>query len=258
VSAGRGMRWWRRAGLVRRPWVSALTGACLLGALVLSPAPAIWGAPFGRTMPRIAATVTLVDEGGAYRALDLDAESADELAMVLGSAPETVVTVTIFRRSRAFGLIFGVAVRERSWVSARRSGDVWEGVRTPREVLDATAAALERDGASPAPAWIPRGEERRTRVLWRGIAGTAAWFAALAVFVASLGWIGDRRRARRLARLGKGACPQCGYDLRGTTGAADLARCPECGAERGGAGQADAGSWEAGSRGSGPGGERGS
>jgi hypothetical protein len=56
--------------------------------------------------------------------------------------------------------------------------------------------------------------------------GVSHWFVAglLAIAPASAGFRRIIRSRRRRARIGRGLCPACGYDLRATPG-----RCPECG-----------------------------
>lgn len=51
--------------------------------------------------------------------------------------------------------------------------------------------------------------------------GTVFWVAAVGVGLLLWGWLG---REGRRARVERGQCEHCGYDLRGTRG-----RCPECG-----------------------------
>ena len=57
------------------------------------------------------------------------------------------------------------------------------------------------------------------------VAAVPHWVPLLAA--AALPVVRGLRRRRRAARLRSGACPSCGYDLRGSPG-----RCPECGAAR--------------------------
>ena len=53
-------------------------------------------------------------------------------------------------------------------------------------------------------------------------ASSSLWLVAAAGL--AVGAVFVRRPDRRLARLRRGRCGQCNYDLRGTRG-----RCPECG-----------------------------
>lgn len=90
--------------------------------------------------------------------------------------------------------------------------------------LDAILAAYL--GAHPDLAHLAAGPVRTSRVLWPGVAHSAAAAAVGALWLGSLPWMW-RWWPRRLesSRLAAGLCPQCAYDLR--TGG--LAACPECG-----------------------------
>jgi hypothetical protein len=55
-----------------------------------------------------------------------------------------------------------------------------------------------------------------------------AWFAAAATALFPAWWFPRQRRRRQIAaRLRRGLCAHCGYDLRASPG-----KCPECGAAR--------------------------
>jgi hypothetical protein len=57
--------------------------------------------------------------------------------------------------------------------------------------------------------------------LWPGFALDTAFYGTLTFLLWSAPGV-----LRRRSRLRRGACPACGYDLRGNAGG----RCPECGA----------------------------
>ena len=53
------------------------------------------------------------------------------------------------------------------------------------------------------------------------------WAVTSAFLMPCVPWLLMHRRRRARARLVRGLCPDCGYDLRATPG-----RCPECGAAK--------------------------
>ncbi len=54
----------------------------------------------------------------------------------------------------------------------------------------------------------------------------AVW-VLVAEFLGLMYWLADRRYRRRAARLARGLCGKCGYDLAGTP-RSPTRRCPEC------------------------------
>lgn len=92
---------------------------------------------------------------------------------------------------------------------------------------------LPRWGPSARPSWWTRlGFHYRRQVddnkgwtknNW-GVVVPYWSLAALTFVLPASWWMSTRKRRRRAARVGRGLCPACGYDLRGTP-----ARCPECG-----------------------------
>lgn len=68
---------------------------------------------------------------------------------------------------------------------------------------------------------------RSSRVLWSGYVRDALSLAGAGALLLSIGWLGRSwRERRRWRRLGRGVCPDCGYQL--PAGLRD-APCPECG-----------------------------
>ncbi len=129
---------------------------------------------------------------------------------------------------------------------ARLWSPVWVRHERRFNVFNMTAGrgATPEESAEPARAYIAdvaaRGQdvtllERLARdgrisavkVAWPGVLNNALMLAAGCVYAGALCALPGYAQRRRLAMWAAGVCPRCRYEV------GNMARCPECGAERG-------------------------
>ncbi len=169
-------------------------------------------------------------EGGGFSVIDAS-QSADELATLSQGAPERVVSVSYWRGAWWVGAWAPWWKREVSTVLVAELADGAEP--EPREVSLARRALSDRMRTRERVNFaeeIEAGDYNRRSFVWWGPVHDAVMgllvVGLLACVPSMPGWW--RRRGVK-ARLARGVCPACLYDISRTPESGGLTRCPECG-----------------------------
>lgn len=232
---------WKR---LRTPWGCAALLAILIADLLLlgwlvrfdTPVAAfvcrhVYRDFSGRRSDFVDAVQLVRHEGGAYTLIDI-AQSADELAALSQNSPERVVTISYWRGRWWVGAWAPWWEREVSTVMIARLSDGKEPGEA-REVARARGAFAEWmrvRGRADFAGEIEAGDYNRTRFLWWGPLHDAAMALALLTLASCVPLVPRWWRQRGVrARLARGVCPKCLYDLSRTPITDGVRRCPECG-----------------------------
>lgn len=184
-------------------------------------------------------SITLVREGHGVRVVDTDTQSADELSRVIKERPEDVAFASLDGLWHPHGFWAATtAARTHAIEIGGGSGD--PGLASWSQADRAAAReAVVREAArfSSESEWqryvslLRAGDGRETRIVWTGVAWNAATLAALVVFLLAAPSVLEMFD-RKGARLRRGRCGACGYDLSGCgRDAGGVVKCPECGRE---------------------------
>lgn len=174
----------------------------------------------------------IVREPDGGRTIIDESQSVAMLADLSQREPSRILSASYWRGSWYLGII---APWERRDVSRLV---VWE-MATGEEPTDANDAALARRavsdwlGAQRQPEHsraVEDGDFNTSAIVWWGPPNDLAVFVAVVLVFSCFPlvprWVRDRSVK---AKLSRGVCPSCRYDLRAAETKADRVLCPECG-----------------------------
>lgn len=178
------------------------------------------------------ASFCIVREPDGGRTIIDESQSAGRFAELSQREPSRIISVSYWRGSWFLGIIAPWERREVSRVM------VWE-MATGEEPTDVNDAALARRAMSDwlaaqgQPEYsraIEEGDFNTSATVWWGPPHDLAVFTAVVVVISCLPlvprWVRDRGVR---ARLSRGVCPACRYDLRAAGEKVGRVLCPECG-----------------------------
>ena len=178
------------------------------------------------------ASFCIVREPDGGRTIIDDSQSAGRLAELSQREPSRIISVSYWRESWFLGFVAPWERREVSrllvWEMSTGEAptDANEAVLARRAMSDWLAAQRKPDYAQA----VENGDFNTTAVVWWGPVHDVLVLAGVVVVFSCIprvpGWVRDRSVK---AKLSRGVCPSCRYDLRAAEAKAGRVLCPECG-----------------------------